>query len=113
MLGVARGARGPAVEAAGRAEHLAAERDVRGDDTVATPELLGLVEVLDDRDLTEQVMDEARRGRADVTGDPPDAVAGRTGVGRSRQVIERQKGRRAERMVVQVRDRRASVLEAL
>ena len=43
-----------------------------------------------DRDLPQEMMDEARRGRADAPGDPPDPVLVRPQrVGR-RQVVERQ-----------------------
>ena len=93
MLGRTRRLLAAAVEAARRAEDFAFRRHVGRHDAVPAPEPLRLVEVVDDRDLPQEMMDEARRGRADAPGDPPDPVLVRPQrVGR-RQVVERQEGR--------------------
>ena len=113
MLRRARGLITAAVEPPGRAEDFPARRDVRRDDAVTPPEALRLVQVLDDRDLAEQMMNQARRGGAHAPGDPANTVVARDGVGRRRQMLERKERRRPERVIVQVRDGRARVLEPL
>src|SRR5207249_4470354 len=96
MLRRARGLITAAVEPPGRAEDFPARRDVRRDDAVTPPEALRLVQVLDDRDLAEQMMNQARRGGAHAPGDPANTVVARDGVGRRRQMLERKERRRPE-----------------
>src|SRR5215471_16331444 len=114
MLALGRRPRPAAEEPAGRAESLAARRDVGRDHAVATPELLRLVQMLDEGDLPQQMVNEARHRRANVTGDPAHAVVVvRARVGPRREMLERQEGRRAERVLVQIGHGRPRVREPL
>src|SRR5215831_238718 len=114
MLGLSRRPRPAAVEPADRAEDLAARRDVGRDHAVAAPELLRLVQMPDEGDLPQQMVNESRHRRADLTGDPAHAdVVLRARVGPRREMLERQEGRRAERVPVQKRHGRPRVREPL
>jgi hypothetical protein len=87
VLRLARSLVAAAVEAAGRAEDFPARRDVGRDHTVTAPEPLRLVQMLDDRDLAEEVVDEADGRRADVPGDPAHTVIRRCRIRRRRQML--------------------------
>src|SRR5947209_18217877 len=91
-----------AVQAAGRAEDFASRRDVGRYDTVLTPQCLGLVEVVDDRHLREEMMDQVRRIRADAPGHPAAAIVVRPRPAGDWQVLERQEGRGPQAVVAEI-----------
>ena len=57
-----------------RRQHLAVRRDVRRADTVPPPEGLRLIQMIDDRNLAEQEVDEALARRRNATSDPAHTV---------------------------------------
>ena len=95
MLDIGRRSLAPAVEPSGRAEHLADRRDIRRDDAVPPPERFRLVEVVDDRDLSKEVVDEAQARRTHAPRHPADSMLVRRRARRRGQVLERQERGRA------------------
>src|SRR5262249_44652698 len=99
-------------EPSGRGKNLSTGSDVRGADAVTPPERPGLLEMVDDRDLTEEKVNEACARGAHLAHDPAAAVV----VGQRRdlrKILEGQEGCGARALLLEIGHGRSRLIEAL